>query len=302
MCDKVWFYNYQGMQHGPMTATDLLAQLAANASAQSGALIWKDGMKQWNKLTEIPELYSLCNKTKTVSVKPSFPSHQTIGTQSKKESDTPEFDGISRITFLLMFFLGIPLIFTLSFILVFECTLYTHPFVIPLDSSIRVYSIFLPLVCMVVALLWMFSARIRNTGYSRWWSLAIFVPFINLWPMLLSFCAGNNFKAKKRLGPAECIFFLLFMGYLSLATPRWTRALSGENPAMDQGGLINNFIDKYIESTDHMGRMDRLYKKWFKEMNKKERTEMLAQIGRSSERMDASLLALQKVAKLLSFI
>ncbi|GAA5493996.1 hypothetical protein Rhal01_00150 [Rubritalea halochordaticola] len=297
MCDKVWFYNYQGQRHGPMKAEDLMEQLSAKPSALSGALIWKEGMTEWKTLRAIPELQSLRNKSKSTS-----PAHRIINTQPNRDTDIPELGGISRIAFLLLIFLGTPLIFFLSFILVFEATLYTHPFVLPLDSDLRAYSIFFPVVCMVIALIWIFSIRIQNTGYSRWWSLTAFIPVINLWPFFLSFCAGNNFRAKKRFGPAECIFMLIFMGYLSLATPRWTRSLSGENPNMDQGGLVNAMVDKYIESTDHMGRMDRRYRKWFKEMNCDERAEMLGQIQRSGEKFDASLKSLYKVAKLLSYI
>ncbi len=56
MTGSVWYLNNSGTQTGPHTA-DEIKTLRLEAKATSESLIWREGMPEWKRLAEVPELY-----------------------------------------------------------------------------------------------------------------------------------------------------------------------------------------------------------------------------------------------------
>ena len=57
MSQRAWFFVNQGQASGPLSDAQIRA-LAAAGTIDRSALVWTDGMAEWGKAGEIPELWS----------------------------------------------------------------------------------------------------------------------------------------------------------------------------------------------------------------------------------------------------
>jgi len=57
MSQRAWFFVNQGQASGPLSDAQIRAILAAG-TADRATLVWTDGMADWVKAGEIPELWS----------------------------------------------------------------------------------------------------------------------------------------------------------------------------------------------------------------------------------------------------
>jgi GYF domain 2 len=57
MSNRAWFYASEGQQHGPYPETQL-REFIARGAVRADTLVWTEGMANWQKAAEIPDLFS----------------------------------------------------------------------------------------------------------------------------------------------------------------------------------------------------------------------------------------------------
>ncbi len=104
----LWFVSINGEQKGPYQAGQLL-QLVSDGYVARDAYVWRDGMAQWQPLTEVNLTTETAAASRTASPGPQFQQATTAGASYQMGSfagPPPVSDKRILPLFLLLFFLG----------------------------------------------------------------------------------------------------------------------------------------------------------------------------------------------------
>ena len=112
---------------------------------------------------------------------------------------------------------------------------------------------YVPYVVLGLVSLWVVSLRMKNAGYSKKWGVALFIPIVNLWVLLVGLCAPKNYRIRKNLGLSGVLMLCLFIG---VVTGSWV--LSKEGEILEPKALNKEVIEKYSSLTDLPGRIEKV--------------------------------------------
>ena len=65
MSNRAWFYASEGQQHGPYPEGQL-REFIAGGTVTADTLVWTEGMANWQRAAEIPDLFSAQSATPVV--------------------------------------------------------------------------------------------------------------------------------------------------------------------------------------------------------------------------------------------
>ncbi len=174
---RVWYYTAEGERIGPVAFADLRNLVANHSLDPRRDMVWKRKTANWKPAGEIDGLFE--RSVITAHSSASFPRvNDTFVVPAKKLQPqlikNSRLPGARRRSFLLAS-LVIPFAWHYSFIA-------ATPFLTTqLDKAmldkILPYEPLVPLLIFVS----FFFKRLVNLGMSRWWSLAVAIPFLNLW-------------------------------------------------------------------------------------------------------------------------
>ena len=179
-----WYYtDNTGAQVGPVPTSKLKSLISEGRIPASG-LAWTEGMDNWQSLNQIPALQNIVaappQAMKTAAPAASENPYKTPSAQPNRAVDTSydydEYGGIRRLNyFLRVLLLAIVTVAIALLVFIFFIGENLEKILSPIVilgglGLLAVYFIFF---------LYFASQRIRNIGYSSWFLLFIFVPFIN---------------------------------------------------------------------------------------------------------------------------
>ncbi len=76
-------------------------------------------------------------------------------------------------------------------------------------------SLFLTVAAVVVAM-WLAVMRLKNTGWSGWWVLGMFVPLLNVYVGIRALAFPEGYSDHKTLDTPAKVIIALFVGFLVL--------------------------------------------------------------------------------------
>jgi hypothetical protein len=200
-------------------------------------MVWKQGSEAWKPAGQIDGLFerthvpveapteeTATSKPVKASKKPAKPASAPSAT------DHGSWPGARRRSMLAMAFL-FPVAW--HYLLAAAGPLLIKPFGADLINRILPYAAFLPLLLLVHFGL----KRLVNLGMSRWWGLAVFAPFLNLWLGYRCLACPAGFALHKKLdgpGIALAILYWLLTILLILMLSAFLALVLGviENPAI----------------------------------------------------------------------
>jgi hypothetical protein len=201
---KIWFHTCEGEHVGPMTFEAL--QAAASSLDPRLDMVWKKGMENWQPAGQINGLFERAS-----APTPSQPARSLAARRSKPHRATKasyagkmSWSGARRRDFIFAL-LVFPFIWHFGL-------LWLHPYLVKEFGPITMAR-FLPFAALAPVAVGVHFAlkRLVNLGMSRWWSLAIFAPVLNLWLLYRGFACPPGYARHKRLDGAG----------IALAIPYW---------------------------------------------------------------------------------
>jgi uncharacterized membrane protein YhaH (DUF805 family) len=203
---SVWFYTCEGDRLGPVSFEELRAMAASTSLNPRLDMVWKQSMNEWQPAGQIDGLFErrsgLAGPKETLAP-PADPYHrpqqQVSRAQLGKDAVWP---GARRRSFLL-----VSLVFPYAWQFALSAG---SPFLDKQFGSDLMGSI-LPVAALVPLVLGVYFGlnRLLNLGMSRWWSLAVFVPILNIWVGYRCFACPAGYAYHKEMdGPGIALAIL----------------------------------------------------------------------------------------------
>ena len=175
----VWYFTSESERRGPVTFKDLRTMAASRVLDPRLDMVWKKGMQEWQQAGLVDGLFERSAIQEEVVTKP-LPSQAPLKSlrssalMEKLASKDLHWPGIGRLGILFGVLL-FPVIWNL--ILSFVSPFMVSKFGVELMETLH------PMLAIVppLVLACLFLSRLANVGMNRWWSLAVVVPFLNLW-------------------------------------------------------------------------------------------------------------------------
>lgn len=199
-----WFYTMRGKEYGPLSLKKL-QKLQDKGEIKETDLAWTNSMPEWCPISHIPELQS--------SRLAPTPDKSTFGNiQSESPSETETFDkvnGLHRPGVRRLYFWLWTLPALLFAIFANEISLTTYQF-------IRTDII---LVISWIILIYGIGSRLTNLSMHYIWTLALFVPFLNIWLGYRLYCCppgyGEHHTKDSKTSLFTKLYITLFTAFIS---------------------------------------------------------------------------------------
>ena len=207
---EIWFYSREGEKCGPVSFAELRIKAQEAGLNPRLDLAWTKGMAEWKPAGEIEGLFERhAAPEPEESPAPAATPYQTpqaepVAGQPATEATWP---GARRRSFIFMTII-FPALFTAGFSS-------GPPFLAPhlspqTNQYVTIGCLFVPLILAICFSL----MRLVNLGMSRWWFLANFVPFLNIWVGYRCFACPAGYAWHKKLDGAgiflAIVYWLLF--------------------------------------------------------------------------------------------
>jgi hypothetical protein len=208
-----WFFTQEGEQLGPVPLADLRIKAAEGALNPRLDMVWTQGMAEWKPAGEVEGLFEKRAAPEepealAPAANPYKPPQQGDGAvMMNQEGGWP---GARRRSFLIMTMLfPIAWHFVFAFGVVFLVQLLGPEIM----AIVALGGAFLP----VVVAIYFGLMRLVNVGMSRWWYLANFVPFLNLWVGYRMFACPAGYAYHKKLDGPGIALAIIYWLMLALA-------------------------------------------------------------------------------------
>lgn len=236
--EDTWFYTCAGEKIGPVTFSELRVKAHDGSLNPRLDLVWGHGMAEWKPSGEIDGLFERRPISETLqSVAPAASPYQPPAMDSAAEimAQQEGWPGARRRSFLIATLI-FPIVWQIG--LGFAGGFANSSFGPEIGAMILFGAALVPMVIGIYYAL----MRLVNLGMSRWWYLANFVPFLNLWVGYRCFACPAGYANHKKLdgiGVALAIFYWLMVAIVLLAVV----ALA----AIFFGAIANPEIKKQLE-------------------------------------------------------
>jgi hypothetical protein len=244
---NVWFYTCEGDRLGPVTFEELRSMAAAASLDPRRDMVWKQGMDAWKPAGRIDGLFErrdVALESPEPSLQPavSQPVSVTVRTPgvARSEGDSP-WPGARRRS-LLFALLIFPLVW--QYALSAGGPFLTQRFGEVMMTRILPFAALVPLLVLIHFSL----KRLVNLGMSRWWSLAVFVPVLNLWLGHRCLACPTGYAHHKKMDGAgimlAIVYWLLVLAgaaILAIAIAPLLGAMEGLEIPGQLRGLIRRF-------------------------------------------------------------
>ncbi len=189
-----WFYSREGERLGPVTFADLKIKALEAGLNPRLDMVWTHGMPEWKPAGEIEGLFERRSAPETLEGETSAdpyrpPEHESSEVIVGQEGEWP---GARRRSFLAANLL-FPFLWAAG--LAFAVPALTNQFGQEIMNIVVPASNIVPLIVGLHFGL----MRLVNLGMSKWWYLANFVPFLNLWVGYRTFACPAGYAYHKKL-------------------------------------------------------------------------------------------------------
>lgn len=176
---QVWYFTSSGTRCGPVTFDELRTMAVSRVLDPRLDMVWKEGMEEWKQAGLLDGLFErrtvpVATPDKREGKKPgtvaALPKDLTAALASK----LMDWPGVGRRP-LWIGILAFPVLWNL--LLGWSKPTLVAMFGSALMSKLLPYATFVP----VAVLIYLILMRLSNLGMSRWWSLMLAIPLLNLW-------------------------------------------------------------------------------------------------------------------------
>lgn len=213
MPQDAWFYSREGERIGPVTFSDLQIKARESGLNPRLDLVWTQGMAEWKPAGEIEGLFERRGVPELQeSLAPSAPDpyrtpeEDTVAQRMGEEDDWP---GVRRRGYI--FSLFIPALWSLAATVV-------APFLRNQFGN-EMAPVLIPAVACIPLIFCLYFGiqRFPNLGMSRWWYLANFVPFLNIWTGYRCFACPAGYAYHKKLDGVGIFLAIIYWLFVLLA-------------------------------------------------------------------------------------
>jgi hypothetical protein len=232
-----WHYtNKTGQQAGPIPTEELI-ELISNKTIPTTSMAWKEGMPAWKPVNQIEDLEAALSKATMpaqVSSAPPASPGQSLQTSSDQSSvpepsinpyeaptipspeeyysyETASYGGIGRLAYFLISIMASIAIVGGKFAMGVSDFAKDSPAVQdapPIVLGLGILSIFISFYLMF--------ARFKNIGMSRWWTLGLIVPILNIFVSIWLVSRQEGWIETQRLDTAGKVIAWLCWGLIIL--------------------------------------------------------------------------------------
>ena len=215
-----WYFNKDGKQEGPVTASQIVALVNASSLDPAVTLVWREGLADWIPLQqssvfeEAPNLPAptLAPVRSLTPVSPYSVSPQALAASRARRPEMPlEYPGLGRLGYFLAS-MGLSLIFyVILFVVVFAA--------LGVDANgggLALGSLFVVLL-FGVAFFFLAAKRAVNLGMSGWAVLWSLVPFMNIWIGWRMMACPPGYEDHRTLDTPAKVITGLWIGFSVLA-------------------------------------------------------------------------------------
>ena len=236
-----WFYSRDGERIGPVTFAELRVKAVNSELRPRTDMVWTHGMDAWKPAGEIEGLFE---KRGGSAEKEAFapPADRYVPPKGESVEEVMlregGWGGARRRSFLFVavFF---PLLWNVA--LPIAASMLTKELGPEIVNYLVIIGAFLPpVVAIYVGML-----RLVNLGMSRWWILAHFVPFLNLWLGYRTCACPAGYAWHRKLDGigvflAIVYWLLVLIGLLALAA--FAAMMAGAIGDADMRDKVHEFI------------------------------------------------------------
>lgn len=209
---KEWFVMREGQQFGPVSFADLKFEAERGELNPRLDTVWKNGMADWIPSGELDGLFARNDEAKSAEqakeASRNFTGYIPPETEEERERIKGNWPGVGRGTYFFIVFifpviLGVGLgAFTTAFGSRIEPAMLEN-----ISSGL----LFVGFIISIVVCL----KRFQNLGMSRWWYLAMYVPFLFPWLQYRQFACPPGYAFHKKLDGLgwvlAFIYWILFL-------------------------------------------------------------------------------------------
>ena len=238
---KEWFVTHDGKQFGPVSMEDLKFEAERGELNPRLDMVWKNGMEDWIPAGEVEGLFKRNDEAKAAeeAKQAAFTEYKPDISEEEKKLIRGEWTGAGRGTYFFVIFI-FPVIFGMGI----------GAFTVAVRSKVEpamlenISSGFL-LVFLIISILVVLK-RFQNLGMSRWWFIASFAPFLNLWLSYRLFACPPGYAYHKKLDPLGWVLAILHWGSLLIVVAAFGFAAYMLTQA-GEDDPTRIAIEKYIE-------------------------------------------------------
>ncbi len=213
----IWHYTSEGDRLGPVTFEELRAMALDSSLDPRLDMVWRQGSEAWKPAGQIDGLFERTQIPVEAPNEQTAPS-KAVKTSKKqaKPASAPATAGNtswpgSRRRSMLAMVLVFPVAW--HYLLVAAGPLLIKQFGADPINKVLPYAALLPLLLLIHFGL----KRLVNLGMSRWWGLAVFAPFLNLWLGYRCLACPAGFAHHKKMdGPGIALAILYWLLTISL--------------------------------------------------------------------------------------
>jgi hypothetical protein len=238
---RVWYYTSEGERVGPITFEEL-KEMAENSTLNPRLdLVWKKGAVEWLPAGKIDGLFHRAESQEPTRPSTFRKAGAVRSAPRAKVSVNDQFWPGARRRSLLVVALVLP--FVWNFAWHFMKPALSGKVGAHLMDRIAPLAAWVPLV-LVLHFAW---KRLVNLGMSRWWSLAVLAPVLNLWVGYRCFACPQGYAFHRRMDAAGFLLGLAYWG-LVLAVLSSVFGLSGPWSAWVEPSGLKTQIARAIQS------------------------------------------------------
>lgn len=239
---KVWYYTSDGERVGPVSFEELKEMAENSALNPRLDLVWKKGAAEWLPAGKIDGLFQ--RNAGTEQSAPTSALRKPAAAKAAPHRKLPGQDAYwpgARRRSLLVVALVLP--FVWKFAWQASQPALSGKFGLPMMERVGWFAAWVPLV-LVLLFTW---KRLLNLGMSRWWSLAVLAPVLNLWVGYRCFACPRGYAIHRRMDAAGFLLGLAYWG-LVLAVLSSLFGLSGPWSAWVEPSGLKTQITRAIQS------------------------------------------------------
>lgn len=204
--NEPWFYSREGVQAGPVTFEELRRKSQAGELNPRLDLVWRQGMPDWKPAGEVEGLFERRSSSEPATTassvagstaSPYAPPRRESGAESM--ASPGEWPGLRRRWYLLGA-IGFPLLVGVGLAILDHLEIALEPAV-----RIAIESVLVSIVSLYVTI-----QRFPNLGMSRWWTLGLVVPFLNIWLGYRLFACPAGYEYDRKLDPAGITLAVIY--------------------------------------------------------------------------------------------